>query len=274
MATPVNCPNCGSTLAPGVVACARCGHRLNVEPEAEPAPPPGPQFPRPATVAPSPAASLNVQQMLAEVRARWGIQQTPYFVGVMVLAGLALLIGTIAHISYLTAGSTDANKQLDDGVWLTMATALAFAAAVLALVVRREAGPPPRASDARNPDFRIALGLAGMTILFAFVGVVIGMNGRVDAALSWERYAQIFAFFALGWLIISRPVPEVMGTVNSITVGFIAGGAILVALVIGQIMGLSHNNDSYTGGISWQALAISALVLLLGWFLGMQPECE
>jgi hypothetical protein len=69
-------------------------------------------------------------------------------------------------------------------------------------------------------------------------------------------------------------VPEALGTVNSITVGFIAGGAILVALVIGQIMGLSHSNDSYTGGISWQALAISALVLELGWFLGMRPKGE
>ncbi|HEY8766235.1 MAG TPA: zinc ribbon domain-containing protein [Dehalococcoidia bacterium] len=274
MATPVNCPNCGSTLAPGVMACARCGHKLTVEPASEPAPVAGPQFPRPATAAPPPPASLNVQQMLADIRARWGIQQTPYFVGVMALAVLALLIGTIAHISYLTAGATEANKQLDDGVWLTTATALALAAAVLALVVRREAGIPPRASDVRNPDFRVALGLAGTTILFAFVGVIIGMSGRFDAALSWERYAEIFAFFALGWLIISRPVPEALGTVNSITVGFIAGGAILVALVIGQIMGLSHSNDSYTGGISWQALAISALVLELGWFLGMRPKGE
>ena len=274
MATPVNCPNCGSTLAPGVMACARCGHKLTVEPASEPALVAGPQFPRPATAAPPPPASLNVQQMLADIRARWGIQQMPYFVGVMALAVLALLVGTIAHISYLTAGATEANKQLDDGVWLTTAIALAFAAAVLALVVRREADAPPRASDVRNPDFRVALGLAGTTILFAFAGVIIGMSGRFDAALSWERYAEIFAFFALGWLIISRPVPEALGTVNSVTVGFIAGGATLVALVIGQIMGLSHSNDSYTGGISWQALAISTLVLELGWFLGMRPKGE
>jgi hypothetical protein len=212
--------------------------------------------------------------VLADIRARWGIQQTPYFAGVMALAGLALLIGTIAHISYLTAGATDAYKQLHDGVWLTTANILAFAAAVLALVVRREAGAPPSGSDVRNPDFQIALGLAGTTILFAFVGVVIGMGGRFDAALSWERYTQIFAFLALGWLIISRPVPEALGTVNSMTVGFIAGGAILVAVVIGQIMGLSNSNDSYIGGISWQALAISALVLELGWFLGMRPKGE
>ncbi len=274
MATPVNCPNCGSTLAPGVMACARCGHKLAVEPAAEPAAAPGPDFSRPATAAPPPPASLNVQQMLADTRARWGIQQTSYLVGVIALAGLALLIGTIAHISYLTAGANEANKQLNDGVWLTTATALAFVAAVLALVVRREAGAPPRASDARNPDFRVALGLAGTTILFAFVGVIIGMGGRFDAALSWERYAEIFAFFALGWLIIARPVPDALGTVNSITVGLLAGGAILVAVVIGQIMGLSNNNNTYTGGISWQALAISALVLELGWFLGMRPKGE
>jgi hypothetical protein len=270
VATPVNCPNCGSTLAPGVMACARCGHKLNVEPAAAP----GPDFSRPAMPAPPSPASLNVQQVLADIRARWGIQQTQYFVGVMALAGLALLIGTIAHISYLTAGATDAYKQLHDGVWLTTATILAFAAAILALVVRWEAGAPPRPSDVRNPDFRVAVGLAGATMLFAFVGVIIGMSGHFDAALSWERYAQIFAFFALGWLIISRPVPEALGTVSSITVGFVAGGAILVAVVIGQIMGLSNSSDSYTGGVSWQALAISALVLELGWFLGMRTKGE
>ncbi len=274
MSTPINCPNCGSTLAPGVAACARCGQKLAVEPAPEPAAPAGPQFPRPATAAPAPANSLNVQQVLADARARWGIQQTPYFVGAILLAGLALLIGTIAHISYLTASSSAVNKQLNDAVWLTTANALALAAAVLSLVVRREAVAPPPASDARNPDFRVGLGLIGMTILFAFVGVVVGMSGRFDAALSWERYAQIFAFFTLGWLIISRPVPAALVTVSSISLGFVTGGAILVAVAIGQVMGLSNSNDTYTGGISWQALAVSALVLELGWFLGMRPKGE
>lgn len=273
MATPVNCPNCGSTLAPGVMACARCGHKLNVEPAAEPAAPAGPQFPRPATAAPSPPASLNVQQMLVDTRARWGIQQTPYFAGVIALAGLALLVGTIAHISYLTAGSAAFAKHLHNAVWLALSIGFAFAAAALAVLVRRASGTQP-AATAQNPDLRVAAGLAGLALLFALVGMIIGMGGRGLAADSWERYAQLFAFLALAWVVLSRPVPAELGTTSTATIGLIALAGGVGALVIGQIMGLSNSNDSYVGGVSWQAAGIVLVTLVLGWFLGMRPKGE
>ena len=53
---------------------------------------------------------------------------------------------------------------------------------------------------------------------------------------------------------------------------FLAAGIIL--LLIGQIQGLSNSLDSYIGGLAWQAMAISVIILDLGWFLGMQPRRE
>ena len=86
MSTPINCPNCGSTLAPGVAACARCGHKLAVEEAPEPAAAAGPQFPRPATAAPAPATSLNLGTLLPDARERWNVKQTPYLSAAMALA--------------------------------------------------------------------------------------------------------------------------------------------------------------------------------------------
>ena len=47
-----------------------------------------------------------------------------------------------------------------------------------------------------------------------------------------------------------------------------------MALLIGQISGMSNLNDSYVGGLSWQALGIAGITLAFGWFLGMRPKGE
>jgi DNA-directed RNA polymerase subunit RPC12/RpoP len=273
MSTPINCPNCGSTLAPGVAACARCGYKLIVEPTPEPAAPSRPQFPRPATAVPPPATSLNLGALLTDARERWNVKQTPYLSAAIALGVLALLVGTLAHISYLTAGSDEGLKKDHDFMWLVVADGLAFAAAVVALVVRRESGPT-HAADFRGPDFRIGAGLVGITVLFSLVGVVIGMGGRGAAEDSWTHYSQLFAFLALAWLIISRPVPAALGTVSATTLGLVLAAAGVGALLVGQISGMRNSNDSYFGGVAWQAMGIAVITLALGWFLGMAPRSE
>jgi hypothetical protein len=273
MATPVNCPNCGSTLAPSVAFCARCGHKLGEEPTGTTAS--GQPLPRPATVPPPPpaAASIDIRTIVNDVCERWGVSQTSYLAATAALAGLALVIGTIAHISYLTAGSAAFAKHLHNAVWLALSIGFAFAAAALAVLVRRASGTQP-AATAQNPDLRVAAGLAGLALLFALVGMIIGMGGRGLAADSWERYAQLFAFLALAWVVLSRPVPAELGTTSTATIGLIALAGGVGALVIGQIMGLSNSNDSYVGGVSWQAAGIVLVTLVLGWFLGMRPKGE
>lgn len=287
MATPVNCPNCGSQLPPGAPSCARCGERFDVEPEAPVAAAPASQAPpppKPPSATPSPRAAASasgasggdvaksVQQYLAEVRERWGLEATPFFIGVMVLAAAAILIGTIFHILYLTAGSTDVNKHLDGGVWLTSATALAFGALVVAILVRYDSPRSPPPPDMQSTDFRTGLAISGVTVLFALLGAILGMSGRAEAAGSWEKYAAMFAFVSATWFVLSQPVPEMIGATKATTIGLIVAAVALVMLLIGQIQGLSNSYDTYIGGISWQAMAISVVVLDLGWFLGMQPR--
>lgn len=271
MSTPINCPNCGSTLAPGVAACARCGHKLAEEEVPEAVAVPGPRFPRPATAGPPPVTSLNFGTLLADARERWNVQQTPYLSVAMALAGLALLIGTFAHISYLIAGTDELWKQAHDAMWQTLAQGLAFAAAVIALMVRRQSGPAYEA-DVRGLDFRVGGGLAALTVLFALVATVLGMGSRFAASNSWANYSQVFAFLALAYLIISRPVPATLGRFSATMIGLGIVAAGVTVLVVGQISGMDTSNDSFYGGIAWQAMGIAVITLALGWFLGMAPS--
>jgi hypothetical protein len=214
--------------------------------------------------------SLNLSTLLPDARARWNVKQTPYLSAAMALGVMALLVGTLAHISYLTAGTDEVLKQDHDFMWETLANGLAFAAAVVALMVRRDSGPTHLA-DVRGPDFRIGAGLAAIAVLFAFVGTIIGMGGRYNASDSWLHYSQLFAFLALAWLIISRPIPAALGSVSATTIGLGVVAAGVGALLIGQITGMDNSNSSYIGGVSWQAMGIAVITLALGWFLGMGP---
>jgi hypothetical protein len=81
----------------------------------------------------------------------------------------------------------------------------------------------------------------------------------------------VFAFFTIGWLAVSRPVPETIGTLKAPMLGLIVLGVAAVALVIGQIQGLSEDNSSYLSGISFQHLGIVGMLLAFGWFLGLRP---
>jgi hypothetical protein len=282
MTTPVNCPNCGSQLPPGAASCARCGVRFDMEPDPT-ASAPEPPVPAPATArrpvpqAPRPSASggpeaVSLQAYLTQMRERWGLDATAYFTATLILAGLAIVLGSIAHAVLLTAGENDFDKQSDFSVWLTTANALALASLVTAVLVRNNARSDPVETDVRSLDFRIALGLAALTIIFALIGVILGMDGRGTASGSWERYASLFAFVEATWLALSKPVPALVGSVKAETVGMIAGVVAIVMLLVGQIQGLSNDVDSFFGGIAWQAMAVSILLLDLGWFLGMRRE--
>jgi hypothetical protein len=288
MTTPVNCPNCGSQLPPGAPVCARCGQRFDIEPEpapptsvSQPAPPP-----KPASATPSPrltgatgtgpAASGDVgkavQQYVKEARERWGFEQTPIFTACMVVAIAAFLVGTVALIILLTAGENDTDKHLDYATWLTTADALAFGALVLGVLVRYDAPRTPAVPDTKGIDFQVFLAVAGLAILFGLIGAITGMGGHEENGVGWTRYSTLFSFLAATWLILAQPVPEMLGTTKSTTIGLVLAGVALVILLLGTFQGLSNSYDTYIGGLSWQQVAISLIALDLGWFLGMQPR--
>lgn len=213
---------------------------------------------------------MALQHFLSDARERWGVEGTPFFMGVMGLVAIAILLGTLAHVSVLTAGAADFNKRADFYVWSTSATALALGALVVAVLIRFDAKGSPAPAYSQSIDFRVGVGLAVLTVLFALIGVIVGMGGHPDSAGTWERYATMFSFVTATWFVLSQPVPETIGTTKATTIGLIIAAVALPMLVIGQIMGLGNSTGSYVGGVSWQAMAISIIVIDLGWFLGMQ----
>jgi hypothetical protein len=284
MTTPVNCPNCGSQLPPGAPSCARCGERFDVEPEVTleaeaPAPEPPPKLPSAtppprATTGTGHAASGDaakaIQEYLADSRARWGLEQTPFLLAVVALTLLAFVIGTIALSLLLTAGSDDIKRQLNNAVWLTTAGAAAFGGLVLAILVRNEATGSPAAPDVNSVDFRAAMVVGGLALLWSLIAVITGMGGHPENGEAWARYSAVFAFITATLLVLAQPVPVMLGTMKTTTIGVIAAGVAAVALFIGTIQGMSDSFDTYIGGLALQQLAINVLILDLGWMLGMQ----
>ncbi len=269
MAISGNCPNCGSTLPPGATACARCGHRL-----AEPAPEEAPSAANPLKEpAGRPAAgqTLDVMEEFNKVRERWGVADSQIFLAALGMAVLAFLISTVTGPSLVAAGDDAFGRRIDNAVWLQLAFGLAVGSAALAVYIRYEAGPP-RASTDSDIDFKVVAGLAGLTLVFALLGLFKGFDGSFDGADSWFRYANVYAAIVVAGFAISRPVPRELGTTPSTRIGVGAVGVAGAMLVIGLIMGLSNDADTFATGVALQAAGTVLVIVSLGWFLGLRAE--
>jgi hypothetical protein len=264
-----NCPNCGSTLAPGAIACARCGHQLS-DPAPPEAPPGGPSFSKPPASVPS---AIDVASIIADTRRRWGVENNNIFLAAAVMAVIAFLISTVAGPSLVAADAEAFNRRIDNSVWLQLAFGLALGAASLAVLIRWQSGPPER-SGASQMDFRIGAGLAGVTLVFVLLGLIKGFDGSFDGVDSWSRYANVYAMLVLAVFAISRPVPSRLGGTESTLVGLVAVCVSVAGLVIGQFMGLSDQNDTFVNGLAFQNLGVILMTLSLAWFLGLQPRAS
>jgi hypothetical protein len=262
----MNCPNCNSQLAPGATVCARCGHQLVTPAPADPAGLPASTDPL-AKEAAAAATAINID--FTAIRSRLGLQQSTTLTAAAVLALAAVIISTYAHIRYLTTKSVD--TQLDSQVIFSLALGCAIAAAALAVLLRWQAGPLPRA-EADSPDLKFAALLGVITGAFVFVGFILGQGARLEASDSWFRYALVFAFLTTAWLTISRPVPARFATGNGATPVLAALGVALLLLVVGTVIGQSDKFDTWVKGLSWQQLGTVPIVLLLGFFLGLEDR--
>jgi hypothetical protein len=269
MVTSGNCPNCGSTLPPGAIACARCGHKL-AEPAPTEAPPAaGPTFQKPSA---QQQQSIDLAGAFADVRKRWKVEHSNVFIAALAMAVLAFLISTIAGPSLVAAGDDAFDRRIDNGVWLQLAFGLALGAAALCILIRWESGPPEMTADTERIDFRVGAGLAGVTLLFMLLSLFKGFDGSFDGVDSWFRYAMVYAALVVAIFAISRPIPPTIGGTTSTMVGQVAIGIGAALLVIGQFMGLSNSNDTFVNGLAFQSVGIILMILSLGWFLGLQPK--
>jgi hypothetical protein len=287
MVTPSTCPQCGNALPPGEGACPICGHQLQVGPSQSPPPqdPPSPAAPGappppPAAEAPRPAggpataqATAAVSDVIDQTLERWNVARSGILIAAFVLALLAFLVATFANISYLSAGDIDSNQKFDAQIWFNLALGAAIAAAALLILVRWQSGRPGAASM-DSPDFRVGMAMAGLVALFCLAGLFKGFDDSFDAQDSWFNYARVFAFLTIGWLVISRPIPQAVAGMSSVTIGLLIVAVGAGALVLGQFMGLSDDFSTFVTGVSFQSLGVVAMFLALGWFLGLERRSD
>ena len=221
---------------------------------------------RPARQVTAPSVDLNA------MRERWGVEQTPVLLAGLLLTALALLAGSLGVTSYLIAGDDEFLQKLDAQVWLRLALGLAFGGAALLVFARWQSPRLRVATGEKNPDLNIGFVLGGLTLVFAFAGMIKGLDESFDATNAWFGYAYVFAVVTIGWFAISQPVPDAVGTVSASAIGLGLVAAGVIALVIGQVQGMSEDNSTFISGLAFQGLGTVAVLLALGWFLGLRPR--
>jgi hypothetical protein len=266
MSASVNCPNCGSTLAPGATACARCGHQLS-DPASAETPPAGPQAPRSAPAAAPAQIKLNVN--LSEMLHRWGVQRTTYATAAFVAAAVTVAIASIGVAIYLPAGSFD--TQQDGQSFLTSSIGAGFITVALMALARWQSGGGK--GGANQDDLRVSYALGGLALLWALMAVIVGFfDDRVDPEYGWAQYGLVFALLDLAWCTIARPIPESLGATKSINVGLGFATAAGVALLLGLFLAMSNSQATYSKGVTLQDVGFVLAVLSFGTFAGLPPR--
>lgn len=271
--TTANCPNCGAEIDAGREVCSACGYTPatgasegSSPPAASPAPTP---VHDPASASPKGAGVPSVNAVVDDLRERLGVERSPYFLAGLGFALIALVIGSLAVASYLTAGSGEIDQKFDAQVWFTLATGAAIACTALLVYVRLQSGGPPAVTQ---QNLQISLGLLGLTLVWTLLGLYKGLDEGIDAVDAWMSYAGVFAFLAIGWYAVARPTPNVLAGVPAATIGLVAIGVASAMLVIGLVQGRSDDFSTYVTGITWQRGGVVLMLLAFAWFAGMRPN--
>jgi hypothetical protein len=206
--------------------------------------------------------------MIADARSRWGVEQSPVLIAALVLAAAALFFGTLAVISYLTAGDDEFFQKFDAEVWFSLAIPLSLGSAALLVLVRLQSGAPR--AEAGAQDWQAFLVVGTLSLIFTLLGLYKGFDEGFDAMDAWFSYSIIFAFLTLGLAVIARPVPPAMGTTGSSLIGLGVVGLGVLILVIGSIQGRSDDASTYLQGLSLQRAGLILMVLAFAWFSGMR----
>jgi hypothetical protein len=206
--------------------------------------------------------------MLSDLRLRWGLEQSPVFTGALVLAGLALVLGTIAVIMFLIAGDTDLGQKDDAFAMFAVAIPAAVGAAGLLTYLRLEAGP--LSGDVHPQDRNIGFVIFGFSLVFTLLMLYKGLDEGLDAETAWYYYALLFAFFAMGFCLIAKPIPAILGGIASSMIGLIGVAVGIIFAVIGALQYRSDDFSAYAMGYSMIDAAFVVMLLVLAWFLGMR----
>jgi hypothetical protein len=245
--------------------CSACGRQLSGG--ASPAAP-APSQPAPEAQRSPAAGGKSVSEMLGDVTSRWGVERGPVLIAALVLAVVALLAGTYAEITGLTADNGE--SQADASAWFYMALPMAFGAAALLLLARLEAGPPTRSAATQDQQALYVIG--GFSLGFTVMALIKGFDKGLDAESFWWDYAFLFALFAIGLAAVARPVPAAVNGIASRMIGLVVIGVGAVFAVIGALQGQSNDFSTYSMGVTLEDAGFVLMVLSFAWFLGMRKS--
>jgi hypothetical protein len=173
-----------------------------------------------------------------------------------ILALLALVFGVLG-LQMALAGEGFSSGEFHGTIWLGLSSVLILAAVGWAAVAREQLKETSLWSP--GTDLAIAAATAGLALVFGFVtlGVSLSWDAGFGSTYStmnigaWATFAQLWAFAALAWLALSRPLDRRTSHVTAA----IGGGLALLFSVIGLSTGLGDSVEDFVHGAGWLTLA-------------------
>lgn len=210
--------------------------------------------------------SFDINKEMGAMRQRWGLPQSTYLTAALVLLAVAFVLGTIGHFLYLSADDLDG--QANGDALYNIAIGAALAAGALMVLVRWQNGG---AAGGARDDLRIAGALVGLAVAWLVLCIIFGFDKRLDAEFGWFRYAQIFAFMALAWCAVSRPVPTTVNGIPTVQAAIITLLVSAAIYVIGGFMSTSNSYSTFSTGVTLQDIGFVLVILVFAAFLGLAP---
>jgi hypothetical protein len=167
-----------------------------------------------------------------------------------ILAVLALGFGVLGL--QMTLAGAGSRSEFHGTIWLGLSSALVLVAVGWAAAAREQLKEPSLWSP--GTDLAVAAATALLALVFGFVTLGVSLSWESSSTMgigAWATFAQLWAFAALAWLALSRPLDRR----TSHVMAAIGGGLALLFSVIGLSTGLGDNVQDFVHGAGWLTLA-------------------
>ena len=183
---------------------------------------------------------------------------------------LSLCVSLAGHIVYLTADPSDGFEDYLHGIVL-LVVALALVLMGLGLLWWWRQVATENQIISTQADRATAFGLSFLTAAMATVGLILGLDERLDAMTSWMQFAFTWGFVSFAFLLIARPIPEEWGAQRGDLVGLGFYALTVLLLMPAMVQGLGGESSGIKG-YSWAFAAMIMALLGTGWLFALPPS--
>jgi hypothetical protein len=276
----MNCKQCNAPLIEGARFCSICGAAVELPAAASPSREPPTvswQGAQPPAGGPGGAgwqAGQPVPDWGQELARLWGRVGSGELLAAAILAALALIFGVVG-LQMALAGEAFSSTEFHGAIWLGLSTVLVVAAIGWAAAARSKLRE--RGFWSPGTDLIVAVGTAVLAVAFGFVALGVSLSFTLASARTfstlnvsaWETFAQLWAFIALGWLVVVKPLDRRTSQVVAVVGGVLA----LLLSAIGLSSGLGNTVEDFVHGSGWLSLAAVCATLATGSLFGYpRPE--